>query len=264
MACCMFSGVSSDSRDPYNIHDSTMDFVEHDAGKLQFSAYHFHHNREPFYLLFIKNGDGDKIYIEKIDEHSHRNKYVNDVVMPVEVMESNANLKKYYDMSVMLVNTDKTVYYDPVGFNSKRLISTYDTDSEDEDYDDDDDDEAEDDDKDDEETRELKKKEKERLEDIWKKEKEKKEEKRKLKRPIRYWCIHSDIVWKNMRVSTPSYYNCYYNINPFTFEYKLDTECVINNFISYFDSFAKYHGIPQMIVDTITANYNNNLRLTRS
>ena len=218
---------------------TAMDCVEHSAGELEFSAYHFHHNRVPFYILFIRKGN--MIYIEKIDEHSHRNKYVKDVVMPFEVMESNASLKKYYDMAVMLVNTDKTIYYDPIGVDSKLLISTYDTDSEDEGF--------EEEDSEGDGCGEIKKK---------------KEPKPKVKRSVRYWCINSDIVWKNMRLSTPDYYNCYYNINPFTYEYKISTDRTINTFISHFDAWAKYSNIPQMIEDTITANYKYYLRLVRS
>lgn len=212
------------------------EFVEHSVGSLQFSAYHFHHNREPYYILFIRvmrdgseaseasEANEDKIYIEKIDTHSHRNKYVNDVVMPFSVMESNANLKKYYDMSVMLVNTDKSVYYDTRGLYSKRLIQTYDTDS---DSDDDD------------------------------------EEKEKTKRSVRRWCISCDTVWKNLRVSKNSYLNCYYNINPFTNEYKMGTEKEINQFISLFNNFAKYSNIPSAIEKEIIANYNDVPQLTR-
>jgi hypothetical protein len=214
---------------------TAMDCVEHSAGELEFSAYHFHHNRVPFYILFIRKGN--MIYIEKIDEHSHRNKYVKDVVMPFEVMESNASLKKYYDMAVMLVNTDKTIYYDPIGVDSKLLISTYDTDSEDEGFEE----------EESEGEGEIKKK-----------------KELKVKRSVRYWCINSDIVWKNMRLSTPDYYNCYYNIDPFTYEYKMSTDRTINTFISHFDAWTKYNNIPQMIEDTITANYNYYLRLVRS
>ena len=209
--------------------DTGCEYVEHEVGSLQFSAYHFHHNRVPFYILFIRKDD--MIYIEKIDEHSHRNKYVNDVVMPFDVMEKSAILKKYYDLSVMLVNTDKTIYYDTNGLNSKCLISTYDTDSED----------------DDEESSSERSKKKE-----------------KVKRPIRNWCINSDIVWKNLRVSKPSYYNCYYNINPFTYEYNVGSDIEINQFIHHFECFAKYNNIPTLIEEEITANYNYYLRLIRS
>ena len=209
--------------------DTDCGYVEHEVGSLQFSAYHFHHNRVPFYILFIRKDD--MIYIEKIDEHSHRNKYVNDVVMPFDVMEKSASLKKYYDLSVMLVNTDKTIYYDTNGLNSKCLISTYDTDSEDEDE---------------ESSSERSKK------------------KEKVKRPIRNWCINSDIVWKNLRVSKPSYNNCYYNINPFTYEYNVGSDIEINQFIHHFECFAKYNNIPTLIEEEITANYNYYLRLIRN
>jgi hypothetical protein len=228
------------------------EFVEHSVGSLQFSAYHFHHNREPYYILFIRvmseaseangkgedseaseaNGKGeDKIYIEKIDTHSHRNKYVNDIVMPFSVMESNANLKKYYDMSVMLVNTDKSVYYDTRGLYSKRLIQTYDTDSDSDDEGDGECDES------------IKKE--------------------KTKRSVRRWCISCDTVWKNLRVSKNSYFNCYYNINPYEYEYKMGTEKEINQFISLFNSFAKYSNIPSAIEKEIVANYNDVPQLTR-
>lgn len=217
------------------------EFVEHSVGSLQFSAYHFHHNREPYYILFIRNrakseASEDKIYIEKIDTHSHRNKYVNDVVMPFSVMESNANLKKYYDMSVMLVNTDKSVYYDTRGLYSKRLIQTYDTDS-------DSDDECGGDDE-------------EGSSDINKKE--------NTKRSVRRWCISCDTVWKNLRVSKNTYLNCYYNIDPFAYEYKMGTEKEINEFISLFNSFAKYNNIPPAIEKEIIANYNDIPQLTRN
>ena len=233
------SAMDSTATDCTATDSTATDCVEHNAGDLQFSAYHFHHNRVPFYILFIRKDD--MIYIEKIDEHSHRNKYVYDIVMPIEVLESNKSLKKYYDMAVMLVNTDKTIYYDPTGFDSKRLISTYDTESEDEGYEDEDSDGEGGDD-------EIKKK----------------EPKPKVKRPTRYWCINSDIVWKNMRVSTPDYYNCYYNIDPFTYEYKVSTDKRISQFISHFDAWAKYNSIPKMIEEAITANYNYYLRLVRT
>lgn len=229
-------------------HDLTdsaaMDCVEHSAGELEFSAYHFHHNRVPFYILFIRKGN--MIYIEKIDEHSHRNKYVNDVVMPIEVLESNKSLKKYYEMAVMLVNTDKTIYYDSLGFDSKRLISTYDTDSEDEGYEDEDSEGGN------------------GCDGKIKEKAAKAEPKPKVKRPIRHWCINSDIVWKNMRLSTPEYYNSYYNIDPFTYEYNVSTDTKISQFITHFDAWVKYNNIPQMIEDAITANYNYHLRLVRS
>ena len=217
--------------------DGAKDLIEYDIGSLQFSAYHFHHNREPYYVMFIKNGD--LIYIELIHTHSHRNKYVYDVVMPFEVMESNANLKKYYDMSIMLVNTDKSIYYDTKGWNSKYLISTYDTDSDSNEEESEDEQEAG--------SSEVKKVKKE-----------------KVKRSIRHWCINCDTIWKNLRVSKQNILNCYYNIDPFTYEYKLNNEKYINSFISNFDSFAKYTSIPQEIVKEITTNYNDSLRLIRN
>jgi hypothetical protein len=215
--------------------DTDIMIEEHDACSLEFSAYHYHHNREPYYFLFIRNGD--KIYIEKIDTHSHRNKYVNDVVMPFAVMESNEKLKKYYDMSVMLKNTGKKVYYDKLGMYSKRLIRTYDTDS---------DSDREDSDDECGSGGDAKKREK------------------KPKRTNRNWCICCDSVWKNMRVSPNNHtLNCYYNINPFAYEYKMDTEKKISSFLTHFNNFTKYTSIPSAIVKEITANYYNIPQLTR-
>lgn len=211
--------------------DTSLMIEEHDAGSLQFSAYHYHHNREPYYFLFIKNND--KVYIEKIDTHSHRNKYVYDVVMPFAVMESNEKLKKYYDMSVMLVNAGNRIYYDKLGMYSKELIQTYDTDSDSSDSDEGD--EGDD---------------------------EKKE--KTPKRSQRNWCICCDKVWKNMRVSPNNHtLNCYYNINPFTYEYKVDTEKKINSFLAHINNFAKYSYIPSAIEKEIVERYNDIPQLTR-
>lgn len=217
--------------------DTQIMIEEHDAGSLKFSAYHYHHNREPYYLLFIRvmseaseasKASEDKIYIEKIDTHSHRNKYVYDVVMPFSVMESNEKLKKYYDMSVMLTNTGNMVYYDKLGKYSKRLIQTYDTDSDSEDE-------------------------------------GGGEDEKKPKRTQRNWCICCDSVWKNMRVSpNNNTLNCYYNINPFTYEYKMDTEKKISSFLAHINNFTKYTSIPSAIEKEIIANYNNVPQLTRS
>jgi hypothetical protein len=218
--------------------DTSIMIEEHDAGSLEFSAYHYHHNREPYYFLFIKvaseagEAGEDKIYIEKIDIHSHRNKYVYDVVMPFAVMESNEKLKKYYDMSVMLKNTSNKVYYDKLGMYSKRLIKTYDTDS-DSDREDSDDGDG-------------------------------KKTEKKPKRSQRNWCICCDIVWKNMRVSPNTLtLNCYYNINPFTYEYKMDTEKRINSFLAHINNFTKYTSIPSVIEKEIIANYHDIPQLTR-
>jgi hypothetical protein len=227
-------------------------FVEHDTGSLQFSAFHYHHNREPYYVLFIKvpdcDGSGDKLYIEKIDTHSHNNKYVYDVVMPFEVMESNECLKKYYDMSVMLVNTGNSVYYDNLGMYSKNLIQTYDTDS---DSDAEESDNEEDDICDDSGEKRVKK------------EKGENGSRQKIKRSIRRWCINCDTIWKNLRVYKQSALNCYYNIDPFTYEYKMATEKQIDSFITHFNNFTKYTGVSRAIKEEITANYNNSMRLIR-
>jgi hypothetical protein len=189
-------------------------FIPYEADvsdELEFSAYHYHHNREPFYVMFIKKGDN--IYIEMINDGTHRNKYTNEIVMPFEEMVKNKSLKKYYDMAVMLVkdNNTKRVYYDTQGRETKSLIQTYDTDSEDEEG-----------------------------KDI----------------PIRHWCINTDINWKGMRVSEGYYLNSYYNIDPFKFEYKANTEKEINGFMKSIDAFAEYHNVGLFMEREIIANYN--------
>jgi hypothetical protein len=185
-------------------------FVEHSTGDIELSAYHFHHNRSPFIIMFSKKGKN--IYIEKVDPHSYRNKYVNDIVMPFEEMEKNESLKKFYEMSVMMVNTGKSVYYDNVGLETGQLVPNYDTDSEDE------------------EGEEV---------------------------VLRRWCINCDRNWKNMRVSKPEHFNCYFNINPLTFEYNVNTEKRINSFMKSFDAFAKYNNVCTAVKNEIIANYNN-------
>lgn len=224
--------------------DTYVRFEEHNAGSLQFSAYHYHHNREPYYILFIRvpDCDGDKVYIEKIDTHSHRNKYIYDIVMPFAVMESNTNLKKYYDMSTMLVNTGKSIYYDNLGMYSKYLIQTYDTDSDSDASGSDEEDDGSNGSCDSCKTKSTK----------------------KPKRSNRNWCISCDCVWKNMRVSSKrSSLNCYYNINPFTYEYKMDTDKKINGFLAHFNNFTKYTSISPAVEKEIIANYNDVPQLTR-
>lgn len=186
------------------------------SDQLEFSAYHYHHNREPFYVLFIKKED--RIYIEMINDGTHRNKSTHEIVMPFDDMLRNESLKKYYDMAVMLVNNNNTkrVYYDKHGRKTKHLIQTYDTES--------------DTDEDCEEAI-----------------------------PIRHWCICADIIWKGMRVSKSNYYSdikCYYNIDPFTFEYNVNTEKEINSFMNSIDAFAKYNSISSFIETAIISNYN--------
>ena len=189
-------------------------YVPHTSDNLEFSGYYYHHNRNPFYFLFIRKDKN--IYIERINEHTKRNKYVDDIVMPFDDMAKNECLKKYYDMSVMLANNSKTIYYDSYGIETKHLISTYDTDS--------------DDDEDDEKPLN-----------------------------IRHWCINSDFVWKNLRVSKTTNLNCYYNIDPFTFEYNINTEKEINDFMTAINSFAKYNDISSIVKSEIIDNYNNKL-----
>ena len=183
------------------------EFIKHTTPNMKFSAYHYHSNREPFYILFILKGD--VIYIEMINNGTHRNKYTHEIVMLFEDMLKNENLKKYYDMSVMLVNDTNSVYYDWGGILTSSLIQTYDTESEDEE------------------------------EAI----------------PIRNWCISTERNWKNMRISKAYDYNCYYNINPFTFVYNVDTEKNIASFMNSINSFAKYHSVCRFIEAEITNNY---------
>ena len=189
-------------------------YVPHTSDNLEFSGYYYHHNRNPFYFLFIRKDKN--IYIERINDSTKRNKYVDDIVMPFDDMAKNECLKKYYDMSVMLANNSKTIYYNSYGIETKHLISTYDTDS-------DDDEDAE--------------------------------------KPlnIRHWCISSDFVWKNLRLSKTTNFNCYYNIDPFTFEYNINTEKEINHFMTAINSFAKYNGISSIVKSEIIADYNNKL-----
>jgi len=186
------------------------EFVEHNTGEIELSAYHFHHNRSPFLILFSKKGKN--IYIEKVDPHSYRGKYVNEIVMPFEELEKNESLKKFYDMSVIMVNTDKSVYYDNIGLETKQLVPNYDTDSEDE------------------EGEEV---------------------------VLRHWCINCDTNWKNLRVSKTVHLNCYFNMNPLTYEYNVNTEKQINNFIRNFNAFAKYNNVCPTVKNEIVAKYNN-------
>ncbi len=37
-------------------------YIEHNTDILECSAYHFHHNREPFYILFIKVLTCNRLY----------------------------------------------------------------------------------------------------------------------------------------------------------------------------------------------------------
>lgn len=200
-------------------------YVPHSSDDLEFSGFYHHHNRNPFYFLFIKKGKN--IYIERMNEHTKNNKYVDEIVMPFDVMAKNECLKKYYDMSLMLANNSKIIYYDTYGINSKHLISTYDTDSEDEEEDD-----------------------------------EQNDKKKTLN--IRHWCISSDFDWKNLRVSKTTNFNCYYNIDPFTFEYNINTEKEINDFMTAINSFAKYNGISSIVESEIIDNYNNKCLMASS
>jgi len=81
----------------------------------------------------------------------------------------------------------------------------------------------------------------------------------KGKKVIRNWCIISNFIWKNLRVSKER--KCYYNMNPFTYEYNVNTEEEINKFMNMFNTFAKYHGIYPDIENMIIADYNYKLSL---
>jgi hypothetical protein len=60
-----------------------------------------------------------------------------------------------------------------------------------------------------------------------------------------------------MRVSKTTDLNCYYNIDPFTFEYNISTEKKINSFMRAINSFAEYNGISSIVKNEILTNYNN-------
>ena len=200
---------------------TSSEYIEYNAGSLQLSAYHFHHNYEPYIIMFAKK-EGI-IYIEKIDPHSDRHKYVDEIVMPFEIMEKNEKnykLKKFYDMSVMLVNTPEILYYDTIGIQTRQIVDNYDTDSEDE------------------EGEEI---------------------------VLRRWFIDCECVWKNLRVSKKGgNYNCYYNMNPFSYEYNVNTDKEINNFMRSFNAWAEYSYVSPSVENIIVANYNYQLRLIRS
>jgi len=223
--------------------DNGYEFEEYPVGSLEFSAYHYHSNRNPFYIMFIKDGskDGSNIYIEMMNEYTRRHKIIDNIVMPFDVLEKNENLKKMYDLSLMMVNTDKTIYYDKSGMSIKQLVQTYDTDSEDhEDHEEDCDCEA---------TKEAKAA----------------KAAKPLGLPLKQWCMSCDTVWKSLRVSKSyAYFNCYFSINPFTYSYNADTQKNINGFIKSFDSFIKYNMPPPAIEAEIVANYENYLRVVNA
>ena len=247
----MYTNIVSVSNDTTNASTNSSEFyqedfneqsddvyIAHPIGSLEFSAFHYHSNRNPFYVLFIKKGS--MVYIEMMNDYTRRHKIVNDIVMPFDVMEKNDNLKKLYDLSVMMVNTDKEIYYDTIGIATKRLIQTYDTDSEDYSSD-------------------------EYEEDSNVSEEEKVKARAEKPKPvIRHWCISCDTVWKNLRVSKSDQLNCYYNMNPFTYEYNMDSEKNIDGFMRSFDAFIKYNNVPRAIEEEIVANYEYSLRLVRS
>jgi hypothetical protein len=231
--------------------DNGYEFEEYPVGSLEFSAYHYHSNRNPFYILFIKNGSkdsngGSNIYVEMMNEYTRRHKIIDNIVMPFDVLEKNENLKKMYDLSLMMVNTDKTIYFDKTGMSIKRLVQTYDTDSDD--CGDSEDCEA------DEEDCEA---------DATEAKKEKAVKPAKpLGLPLKQWCMSCDTVWKSLRVSKSyAYFNCYFSINPFTFSYNVDTQKNMNGFIKSFNSFIMYNKPSPAIEAEIVANYENYLRV---
>ena len=236
--------------------DNGYEFEEYPVGSLEFSAYHYHSNRTPFYILFIRNGAN--IYIEMMNEYTRRHKIIDNIVMPFNVLEKSENLKKMYDLSLMMVNTDQTIYYDKTGMSIKQLVQTYDTDSEDcEEWDDS---VIEEDDSDEEDATEGK-------EAKTKKEKAAKAPKpeRPLKLPLKHWCTSCDTVWKSLRVSKSyAYFNCYYSIDPFTFSYNVDTQKNIDYFIKCFNSFIRYNKPSPAIEAEIVANHENYLRIINS
>jgi hypothetical protein len=241
--------------------DNGYEFEEYPVGLLEFSAYHYHSNRNPFYIMFIKDGSkeskgskgGSNIYIEMMNEYTRRHKIIDNIVMPFDVLEKNENLKKMYDLSLMMVNTDKTIYYDKSGMSIKQLVQIYDTDSDEEGCEDHEDCNEEDCDSDDcEATKEAKEA---------KASKEAKAPK-PLGLPLKQWCMSCDTVWKSLRVSKSyAYFNCYFSINPFTYSYNADTQKNINGFIKSFDSFIKYNKPSPAIEAEIVANYEDYLRV---
>jgi len=184
-----------------------------------------------------------------MNEYTRRQKIIDNIVMPFDVLEKNENLKKMYDLSLMMVNTYQTIYYDKTGMSIKRLVQTYDTDSEDlEDCD-----SIIEEDEDDEEAK-TKKEAKAAA-------KSQKPE-RPLGLPLKHWCISCDTVWKSLRVSKSyAYFNCYYSIDPFTFSYDVDRQKNIGGFIKCFNSFIRYNKPSPAIEAEIVANYENYLRV---
>lgn len=175
-----------------------------------------------------------------MNDYTRRRKIVDDIVMPFDVMVKNDNLKKFYDLSVMMVNTDKAIYYDKIGVATKLLIQTYDTDTDSEDY-------SSDEEEDSNVSEEAKAK--------ARAEAKAKAKAKKPKPVIRHWCISCDTVWKNLRVSKSEQLNCYFNMNPFTYEYNVDSEKNIDGFMRSFDAFIKYNKVPPAIEAIIVANY---------
>ena len=68
---------------------------------------------------------------------------------------------------------------------------------------------------------------------------------------IRQWCINCDCVWKNLRVSKDN--NIYYNMNPFTYSYDVNTVEAVEAFLRSFDAFAKYSRVAPVIKAEILA-----------
>lgn len=197
---------------------SNSEFIPYNDKTLEFSAYHFHHNREPFLILFVKDNEGTggkpNIYIERIDSHTCRKGITMEVVMPFDVMKQNPNLKKFYDMSVMLVNTVNTVnnvYYDTKGIETRDMVPTCDE-----------------------------------------------SEYQKTYRHWCISCdiVWKNMRVSQSGSSDSFNPNCYFKINPFNYNYISDTEEKISDFMKKINAFVKYDGgVPRLIESAIVANY---------
>jgi hypothetical protein len=193
-------------------------FIPYNDKTLEFSAYHFHHNRVPFIILFVKDNEGTggkaNIYIERIDSHTCRKGITMEVVMPFDVMKQNPNLKKFYDMSVMLVNTENNVYYDTKGIETRDMVPTCDE-SEYDEY-------------------------------------------QKTYRHWCISCdtVWKNMRVSQSDSSDSFNPNCYFKINPFNYNYISDTEEKISDFMKKINAFVKYDGgVPRLIESAIVANY---------
>ena len=53
-------------------------------------------------------------------------------------------------------------------------------------------------------------------------------------------------------------------MNPFSYEYNVNTDKEINNFMRNFNAWAEYNYVSPSVENIIVANYNYQLRLIRS